>query len=150
MGRLASLVAGAAARIKFRRCNLLTGNSRLSRASTFGLASALTAIALIVTADATLARPPRPEPTGGATCVLSSAGVGQQLFLSGSGFAPNSQYVLFSASPGGSGATTVNTDQSGALISPLLFAYWPGTYGAQLWTEGHHTSEVASCSTAVS
>jgi hypothetical protein len=92
------------------------------------------------------------KPNGGgsttASCTLTSAGVGQPLLLSGSGFAPDSQYVLFLTSPAGTGATTVNTDSSGSLTYDT-FASWPGVYSAQIMTESHHSTVAASCSTTV-
>ena len=122
------------------------GSVRFARRLTLALVFVVFAFAATVTAAD--ARRPGPTPSGGASCTLSSTGAGQPLILSGSGFAPNSQYLLFTSTPGGSGATTVNTDPSGA-ISDTLIAYWSGTYTAGIWSEGHHSSEVAACSTTV-
>jgi hypothetical protein len=112
----------------------------------------LVGIAILVNATSVVAAPmakPGPGPTSSASCTLSSGGIGQQLVLSGSGFAPSTQYLLVLDSPGGSGLTTVNTDPAG-LMSDSFWTDWSGTYTAQVWTEGHHATEVASCSTSVS
>jgi hypothetical protein len=53
------------------------------------------------------------------------------------------------ATPGGTGTTTVNTDPSGSLAAGNFWTYWSGTYAAQIWSEGHQSSLVASCSTTV-
>lgn len=113
------------------------------------LSFAVAACAVLASAEAVAARA-KPNGGGGTTasCTLSTAGVGQPLALSGRGFAPDSQYVLFLTSPAGSGATTVNTDSSGSL-SYNTFASWPGVYSAQIMTESHHSSVAASCSTTV-
>ena len=120
------------------------------RGQALAISLALAASGLIASAEAVAARDPKPSGGGGtaASCSLSTAGVGQPLTLSGSGFAPNSQYVLFMTSPAGSGGTTVNTDSNGSL-SYNTFASWAGVYSAQLMTESHHSTVAASCSTTV-
>ena len=70
--------------------------------------------------------------------------------LTGSGFSANSQYIVYMSSPGGTGATTVNTDGSGDLVAGNFWAYWSGTYTAQIFSEGHKSSLVTTCSTTVS
>src|SRR3989442_15630635 len=63
-----------------------------------------------------------------AACVAASAGVGKPLVISGHGFAANSQYLLYTNTPAGSGATTATTDGSGS-FTVNSWAYWAGTYG---------------------
>jgi hypothetical protein len=70
--------------------------------------------------------------------------------LNGAGFASSSQYVVYMTSPGGTGATTVNTDPAGNLVAGNFWAYWSGTYTAQIYSEGHQSALVATCSTTVS
>jgi hypothetical protein len=71
------------------------------------------------------------------------------MLLTGSGYAPNSQYIVSMSSPAGTGTTTVNTDPSGSLTAGNFWTYWSGTYSAQIWSEGHQSSLVTSCSTTV-
>ena len=109
----------------------------------------LVGVVVLASAQSVLGAPmakPAHGPTSSGVCTLSSAGIGQGLVLSGNGFAANSQYLLLLDSPGGSGMTTVNTDSSGSLTG-VFWTYWSGTYTAEIWTEGHHSSEVTSCST---
>ena len=128
----------------------MTKRSRLNRASALALALALAAIGFGATAVDTLAKRPGQGGSGAAeTCSLTSAGVGQPLILSGSGFAANSQYIVYMTSPGGTGATTVNTDPTGSLAAGNFWTYWSGTYSVQLWSEGHQSNLAASCATSV-
>ena len=80
----------------------------------------------------------------GGSCAVSSSGVGQQLVFSGRGFAANTQYLLFTTSPGGNGETTANTDSTGA-FSVSSVAYWHGTYGASVWSSGGGSRQLAAC-----
>ena len=80
-----------------------------------------------------------------AACAVSSAGVGQQLVVSGHGFAPSTQYLLNVTTPSGNWATVANTDSSGA-FKYTNWTYLRGTYGATAWTEGGGSKQVATCS----
>jgi hypothetical protein len=80
-------------------------------------------------------------------CAVTSAGVGQALAVSGHGFAANTQYALFTTTPGGNGETTASTDSTGA-FTVTSFTYWHGTYGASVWTLGGGAKQVASCTSA--
>ncbi len=71
------------------------------------------------------------------------------MYLTGGGFAPDSQYIVYMSTPAGTGATTVNTDSSGNLANGNFWTTWAGTYDAQIYTEGHRPSLVASCSVTV-
>jgi hypothetical protein len=81
-----------------------------------------------------------------SACAVSSAGVGQQLVVSGHGFAAGTQYHLFVSSPYGSWETVANTDASGAFTYDT-WAYMKGAYGANVWTEGGGSKQVAACTT---
>ena len=80
-----------------------------------------------------------------AACVAASAGVGKPLVISGHGFAANSQYLLYTNTPAGSGATTATTDGSGS-FTVNSWAYWAGTYGGSVWTIGGGSHQMATCS----
>jgi hypothetical protein len=80
------------------------------------------------------------------SCAVSSAGVGQQLVVSGHGFAANTQYLLFVSTPRGSWETVANADSTGAFTYDSM-AYATGTYGATVWSEGGGSKQVASCTT---
>jgi hypothetical protein len=111
----------------------------------------LVGIAILANATAVLGAPTaKPGPGSSATgvCMLSTGGLGQEMLVTGTGFTPNAQYVLFLTSPGTAGGTTINTDQAGN-FTYAMSTYSSGTYSAQVWAEGHHMSEVASCSTTV-
>jgi hypothetical protein len=82
-----------------------------------------------------------------AKCAVSATAVGGALTVSGSGFAPSTQYLLFLSSPGGNGETTTSSDAAG-YINYGSTAYWKGTYGATLWTSGHNSALAASCTSA--
>ena len=81
-----------------------------------------------------------------AACAVAASAVGQSLTVSGHGFAANTQYLLYTSSPGGGGATTATTDSTGAFTRSIGMAYWAGTYGASIWTTGGGSSRVATCS----
>jgi hypothetical protein len=111
----------------------------------------LVGIAILANATSVVGAPmakPGPGSSSSGVCTLSTVGVGQEMLLTGAGFTPNTQYVLFLNSPGTAGGTTVNTDPSGD-FTYVMWTYASGTYSAQAWAEGHHASEVASCSTTV-
>jgi len=82
---------------------------------------------------------------GSAACAVASAGVGQQLVVSGHGFAPGTQYLLQVSTPAGNWTTVANTDSSGT-FAYSSWAYLRGTYGATAWTEGGGSKQVATCS----
>jgi hypothetical protein len=129
----------------------LTKSSRRLRAHALLIGVGLVGIAIMANAPTVLGAPmakPGPGPSSSGACTLSSGGIGQELVLTGSGFASNSQYLVLLSSPGGSGMTTADTDPSGA-FSDVFWTYWSGTYTAEIWTEGHRSSEVASCATTV-
>src|SRR5213594_1023354 len=119
---------------------------RFRRASMLGLAALLALAAVTASGGVALAKRPVPPPTSSQTCTLTSAGVGQPMYLTGGGFAPDSQYIVYMSTPAGTGATTVNTDSSGNLANGNFWTTWAGTYDAQIYTEGHRPSLVASCS----
>jgi hypothetical protein len=111
----------------------------------------LVGIAILASVTSVLgaaAAKPGPGSASSGVCTMSTGGVGQELLLTGTGFVPNTQYVLFLESPGTAGGTTVNTDQAG-YFTYAMSTYSSGTYTAQVWAEGHHMIEVASCSTTV-
>ncbi len=85
-----------------------------------------------------------------AQCTLTGSTVGGPLTLTGSGYAPNTDYAAeFQWPSGGAGTLPANSDSSGA-ISVSTYAYWSGTYHVSVYTTGHHTQLMASCSTTVS
>lgn len=129
----------------------MTKKIRLRRASVLVLAAMFAVAGMATSATATLAKRPGGGGGGGgsASCALTSAGVGQPLLLTGSGFAANSQYIVSMSSPGGTGMTTVNSGPSGSLVAGNFWTYWSGTYSAQILSEGHQSSLVTSCSTTV-
>jgi len=83
--------------------------------------------------------------TASAACAASSAGAGKALVISGHGFAANTQYLLYTSTPAGTGATTATTDGTGA-FTVNSWAYWSGAYGAAVWTPGGGSRLVATCS----
>ena len=82
-----------------------------------------------------------------AKCAVSATAAGGALAVTGSGFAPNTQYLVFLSSPGGKGETTANTDATGAFNYGST-AYWKGAYGATVWTSGHSSALIATCTSA--
>jgi hypothetical protein len=82
-------------------------------------------------------------------CAVSSAGVGKQLSITGSGYAPSTGYLVDITWPAGntSGQSTT-TDASGHL-SAWNYAYYAGTYSVAVATIGAHSTVVARCSTSV-
>ena len=78
-------------------------------------------------------------------CTVSSAGVGQQLLVSGQGFAANTQYHLFVNTPTASFETVANADATGAFTYEN-WAYTHGSYGASVWPESGASKPVATCS----
>src|SRR5260370_31197885 len=84
---------------------------------------------------------------GGApamACAVSSAGVGQQLVVSGHGFDPSTQYHLFVSTPTGNFETVANAGSTGAFAYDN-WAYAKGTYGASVWSEGGGSKQMAAC-----
>src|SRR5215472_8000867 len=79
-------------------------------------------------------------------CAVSSAGVGKQLTVTGSGYAPNTGYLVQITWPAGnvSGQSTT-TDASGHL-SAWNYAYYAGTYSVGIATMGSRSTTVARCS----
>jgi hypothetical protein len=82
--------------------------------------------------------------TSAMACTVSSAGVGQQLVVSGHGFAANTQYLLHVSTPTGTFATVANADPTGAFTYDN-WAYSRGVYGATVFSEGGRSSQVATC-----
>lgn len=82
-----------------------------------------------------------------AHCTVSAPAVGGALTVTGTGFAPSTQYLLFLSSPGGNGETTANTGATGSFTYSSA-AYWKGTYGATVWTSGHSSALAATCASA--
>jgi hypothetical protein len=82
-------------------------------------------------------------------CTVSSAGVGKQLTITGSGYAPNTGYLVDITWPAGntSGQSTT-TDASGHL-GAWTYAYYAGNYSVAIATMGSHSTTVARCSTSV-
>ena len=78
-------------------------------------------------------------------CAVTSTGVGQQLVVSGHGFAPSTQYLLHMSTPTGNFDTVANTDSSGAFTYDS-WTYLRGTYAATAWTEGGGSKQVVTCS----
>ena len=91
-----------------------------------------------------------PPAAGTAHCTLTGSTVGGAMTLTGGGYAPNTNYAAeFQWPNGGAGTLPANSDASGA-ISVSTFAWWPGAYQVSIYTTGHHTQLMASCSTTVS
>lgn len=82
--------------------------------------------------------------TSSMACAVSSTGVGQQLVVSGRGFAPGTQYHLFVNTPTASFETVANTDSTGT-FSYDNWAYSKGSYGASVWSEGGGSKQMAAC-----
>ena len=77
-------------------------------------------------------------------CAVSSTGVGQQLVVSGTGFAPSTQYHLFVNTPTGSYETVANADATGTFTYDN-WAYSKGSYSASVWSEGGGSKLMAAC-----
>jgi hypothetical protein len=80
-----------------------------------------------------------------ANCALSATTLGAAVPITGSGFAPGTQYFLLLSTPATSGGTTVTTSATGSFTYATMVAYSKGTYGASVWTEGHHSTLAANC-----
>ena len=80
-------------------------------------------------------------------CSLSGSSVGAPLTLSGTGYAPGGNYgVNFFWPNGAEGGTATTADNSGG-IQVITYAYWSGSYTAQVTSGGR---VVASCSVTIS
>lgn len=81
---------------------------------------------------------------GTMSCAVSSAGVGQQLVVSGHGFGAATQYVLNVTTPRGGWTTVATTDATGSFTYDST-AFASGAYSASVWSEGGRTRQVAAC-----
>jgi hypothetical protein len=83
-----------------------------------------------------------------AKCTVSATTLGAAVPVTGSGFAPNTQYVLYTTAPSTSGGTTVTTGSTGSFTYGSMVAYMKGTYSASVWTAGHGAALAANCAPA--
>ncbi len=81
-------------------------------------------------------------------CAVSATTVGAAVPVNGSGFAPNTQYVLYTTAPTTSGGTSITTSSTGSFSYDSMVAYMKGTYSASVWTAGHGSALAANCSSA--
>ncbi len=80
-------------------------------------------------------------------CTMSPTTVGGSLTVSGSGYTPGGKYAVAMTWPyGGTGDLLTTADDSGNL-SVSTWAYWSGTYSANVLDS--HGNTVASCSETV-
>jgi hypothetical protein len=81
------------------------------------------------------------------TCSLSPAVVGGPLTISGTGYTPGAKYTIVMTWPyGGKGDLFATADSTGAWQTNT-YAYWAGTYYAQV--EGSKSAVLATCSETV-
>ena len=81
-----------------------------------------------------------------AACTLAGSTVGGALVLSGSGYSPGANYVADFLWPNGtSGGFPTTADTSGN-IRVSTYAWWAGTYTANVMTAGANSHLMASCS----
>jgi hypothetical protein len=83
-----------------------------------------------------------------AKCAVSTSALGAGVPVTGTGFAPSTQYVLYTNAPTTSGGTTITTTATGSFTYDGMVAYMKGTYGASVWTGGHGSALAATCSSA--
>ena len=84
-----------------------------------------------------------------AQCSLSGSTVGGPLVLSGSGFTPGASYIADFFWPNGtSGGFPATADSSGN-VRVSTYAWWAGTYKAEVMMAGSKSQMMASCSTTI-
>ena len=82
-----------------------------------------------------------------AQCSLAGSTVGGTLVLSGAGYTPGATYVADFLWPNGTtGGFPTTADNSGN-IRVSTYAWWAGTYTANVMTSGSKSHAVATCTT---
>src|SRR5438445_10683076 len=83
-------------------------------------------------------------------CTLTATRVGAPLVLTSSGYTPGAAYGALFFWPGGTVGGTGTTADANGNIEVDTYAYWAGSYTAEITTTGNHASVLATCSTTVS
>ena len=82
-----------------------------------------------------------------AQCSLAGSTVGGPLVLTASGLTPGGRYIADFAWPNGTfGGFPATADSSGT-VRVSTYAWWAGTYTADVMTAGANSRQMASCTT---
>ena len=85
-----------------------------------------------------------------AGCTLTGSAKGAPLTLTGSGYSPGATYSVDFVWPNGSMGGVGATANSAGAISVSTYAWWAGTYKAEVFSGSGNKGMMATCSTTIS